>query len=149
MWQTIPQAVTQIHFFYPPPCVQAFQVAATLTLPNMVLEILVWYLHPPEMVPQPSLPPQTEGILMQIRILTPTIPPTTPPTSPPAIDGGRWKKKEPTAPLPPCVQPPCTLCEKDGHPTKKCSYLLELRNLIQLPQATPPLIASSSIAAIS
>jgi hypothetical protein len=45
VWETVPQAITQIPFFYPPPGVQAFQVAATLTLPNMVLEIPVWYLH--------------------------------------------------------------------------------------------------------
>jgi hypothetical protein len=89
VWETVPQAITQIPFFYPPPGVQAFQVAAMLTLPNMVLEIPVWYLHPPEMVPQPSLPPQTEGILMQIPILTPTIPPTPPLTSTPATAGGR------------------------------------------------------------
>ena len=49
-----------------------------LTLPNMVLAILVWYLHPLEMVPQPSLPPQTEEIPMTIPILTPTIPSTPP-----------------------------------------------------------------------
>jgi hypothetical protein len=101
VWETVPQAITQIPFFYPPSGVQAFQVAATLTLPNMVLEIPVWYLHPPEMVPQPSLPPQTEGIPMQIPILTPTIPPTPPLTSTPATAGGRRKKKEPTTPLPP------------------------------------------------
>jgi hypothetical protein len=74
IWETIPQAITQIPFFYPPPGVQAFQVAATLTLPNMVLVILVWYLHPLDMVPQPSLPPQMEGIPMTIPIFTPTIP---------------------------------------------------------------------------
>jgi hypothetical protein len=89
VWETVPQAITQIPFFYPPPGVQAFQVATMLTLPNMVLEIPVWYLHPPEMVPQPSLPPQTEGILMQIPILTPTIPPTPPLTNLPATAGGR------------------------------------------------------------
>jgi hypothetical protein len=58
VWETIPQAITQIPFFYPPPWVQAFQVAVILTLPNMVFVISVWYLHPPAMVPQPSLPPQ-------------------------------------------------------------------------------------------
>jgi hypothetical protein len=41
VWETIPQALTQIPFFYLPPCVQAFQVDAMLTLPNMVLEIPV------------------------------------------------------------------------------------------------------------
>jgi hypothetical protein len=89
VWETVPQAITQIPFFYPPPGVQAFQVAATLTLPNMVLAILVWYLHPPEMVPQPSLPPQIEGIPMTIPILTPTIPSTPPLTNLPATAGGR------------------------------------------------------------
>jgi hypothetical protein len=57
IFQTVPPPLTQIPFFYPPPGIEAFQVAATLTLPKMVLAILVWYLHPPEMVPHPSLPP--------------------------------------------------------------------------------------------
>jgi hypothetical protein len=74
VWETVPQAITQIPFFYPPPGIQVFQVAIMLTLPNMVLAIPFWYLHPPEMVPQPSLPPQTEGIPMNIPILTPTVP---------------------------------------------------------------------------
>jgi hypothetical protein len=149
VWETVPQAITQIPFFYPPPGVQDFQVAATLTLPNMVLAIPVWYLHPPEMVPQPSLPPQIEGIPMQIPILTPTIPSTPPLTNLPATAGGRRKKKEPTTPLPPCIQPPCTLCEKDGHPTNKCPSLPELRNLIQLNQTPSPFITLASTAATS
>jgi hypothetical protein len=74
-WETLPQPLTQIPFFYPPPGIEAFQVAATLTLPNMVLAILVWYLHPPKMVPRPSLPPQ-DGLPMTIPILTPIVPPT-------------------------------------------------------------------------
>ena len=68
VWEKFPQAITQIPFFYPPPGVQAFQVSATLTLPNMVLSILVWYLNPPAMVPHTSLPSQKEGISMQIPI---------------------------------------------------------------------------------
>jgi hypothetical protein len=72
IWETVPRPLTQIPFFYPPPGVEAFQVAATLTLPNMVLEIPVWYLRPPEMVPRPQ-----EGLPMAIPVLTPT-PPTTP-----------------------------------------------------------------------
>jgi hypothetical protein len=138
VWETVPQAITQIPFFYPPPGIEAFQVAATLTLPNMVLEIPVWYLHPPEMVPRPSLPPQKEGIPMTIPILTPTTPPLT---NPPAIAGGRRKKKEPIAPLPPRIQPPCALCEKEGHQTNNCPSLLELHNLIPLNQ-TPPTLAT-------
>jgi hypothetical protein len=101
----IPQAITQIPFFYPPPGVQSLQVAAMLTLPNMVLAIPVWYLHPPEMVPQPSLPPQMEGILMTVPILTPDIPLTPPLTTLPATSGGRRKKKEPTTPLPRASNP--------------------------------------------
>jgi hypothetical protein len=54
IWETVPRPLTQIPFFYPPPGIEAFQVAATLTLPNMVLAIPVWYLHPPEMVPRPQ-----------------------------------------------------------------------------------------------
>jgi hypothetical protein len=144
VWETIPQAITQIPFFYPPPGVQDFQVATTLTLPNMVLTIPVWYLHPPTMVPQPSLPPQSEGIPMQIPVLTPTTPPSPPISSTTATAGGRWKKKEPTTPLPPRVQPPCTLCEREGHPTNRCPSLPELHNLIQLPRATTSLITSPS-----
>jgi hypothetical protein len=53
IWETVPRPLTQIPLFYPPPDVEDFWVAAMLTLPNMVLEILVWYLHPPEMVPRP------------------------------------------------------------------------------------------------
>jgi hypothetical protein len=41
IWETIPQSITQIPLFYPPSGVQAFQVVATLTLPNMVLAIWV------------------------------------------------------------------------------------------------------------
>jgi hypothetical protein len=53
IWETVPRPLTQIPFFYPPPGIEAFQLVATLTLPNMVLAIPVWYLHPPEMVPHP------------------------------------------------------------------------------------------------
>jgi hypothetical protein len=87
--ETIPQAITQIPFFYPPLGVQDFQVAATLTLPNMVLEIPVWYLHPPMMVPQPSLPPQTEGISMHILVLTLTTPHSPLLASTTVMAGGR------------------------------------------------------------
>jgi hypothetical protein len=140
IWETVPQPLTQIPFFYPPPSIEAFQVAATLTLPNMVLSIPVWYLHPPEMVPRPSLPPQ-EGIPMTIPILTPTTPRLT---NPPATARGRRKKKEPTTPLPPCIPPPCALCEKEGHQTNNCPSLPELRNLIPLNQTptTPATTAS-------
>jgi hypothetical protein len=136
IWETVPRPLTQIPFFYPPPGVQAFQVAATLTLPNMVLAIPVWYLHPPEMVPRPQ-----EGFPMAIPVLTPT-PPTTPilPTpilpTPPATAGGRRKQKEPVAPRPPRIPPPCALCEKAGHQTNNCPSLPELRNLIP-PNPTP------------
>jgi hypothetical protein len=134
VWEIVPQAITQIPFFYPPPDIKAFQVAATLTLPNMVLAILVWYLHPLEMFPQSSIPPQMEGIPMTIPILTPTIPSTPPLTTPPATAGGRRKKKEPRAPLPPRIQPPCALCERDGNQTNNCPSLSKLQNLITLNQ---------------
>jgi hypothetical protein len=135
IWETVPRPLTQIPFFYPPPGIEAFQVAATLTLPNMVLAILVWYLHPPEMVPRPQ-----EGLPMTIPVLTPTTPilPT-----PPATARGRRKKKEPTTPLPACIPPPCALCEKEGHQTNNCPSLPELRNLIPISQTptTPIIIA--------
>jgi hypothetical protein len=147
VWETVPQAITQIPFFYPPPGVQAFQLAATLTLPNMVLAILVWYLHPPKIVPQPSLPPPMEGIPMTILILTPTIPSTPSLTTLPAIAGGSRKKKEPTAPLPLHIQPPCALCEKDGHQTNNCPSLPKLRNVIPLSQTPSTLATVASIVA--
>jgi hypothetical protein len=57
VWEIVPQDITRIPFFYPLPGVQSFQVALTLTLPNMVPSIPVWYLHPPSKLPAPSLPP--------------------------------------------------------------------------------------------
>jgi hypothetical protein len=149
VWETVPQAITQIPFSYSPLGVQYFQVATMLTLPNMVFPIPIWYIHPLEMVPQPSLPPQTEGIPMMIPILIPTIPSTPPLTNLPTTVGGRRKKKEPTTPLPPRVQPPCVLCEKDGHPTNKCPSLPELRNLLQLNQTPSPFITVASTASTS
>jgi hypothetical protein len=143
VWETVPQAITQIPFFYPPPGIESFQVATMLTLPNMVLAIPVWYLHPPEMVPQPSLPPKKEGIPMTIPILTPTTPPLT---NPPATAGGRRKKKEPIAPLPPRIPPPCALCEKEGHQINNCLSLPELWNLIPLNQTPPTLAITASLA---
>jgi hypothetical protein len=140
VWETVPQAITQITFFYPPPGIEAFQVATTLTLLNIVLAIPVWYLHPLDMVPQLSLPPPKEGIPMMIPILTPT---TSPLTNPPATTGGKRKKKEPTSPLPPCIPLPFTLCEKEGHQTNNCLSLPELRNLIPLNQ-TPPTLATTA-----
>jgi hypothetical protein len=139
LWETVPRPLTQIPFFYPPPGVEAFQVAATLTLPNMVLAIPVWYLHPPEMVPRPQA-----GLPMTIPVLTPNTPiapilptPLTPilPT-PPATAGGRRAKKEPTTPRPPRIPPPCALCDREGHQTNNCPSLPELRNLIP-PNPTP------------
>jgi hypothetical protein len=140
IWETVPPPLSQIPFFYPPPGIEAFQVAATLTLPNMVLAIPMWYLHPPEMVPHPSLPPQ-EGLPMTIPVLTPTTPilPT-----PPATAGGRRKKKEPSAPLPPCIPPPCTLCEKEGHQTNNFPSLPKLQNLIHLNQTLATTITTAS-----
>jgi hypothetical protein len=131
IWETVPRPLTQIPFFYPPPGVEAFQVAATLTLPNMVLAIPVWYLHPPEMVPRPQ-----EGLPMAIPVLTPTTPTTPILPTPPATAGGRRKQKEPVAPRPPRIPPPCALCEKEGHQTNNCPSLPELRNLIP-PNPTP------------
>jgi hypothetical protein len=140
LWETVPRPLTQIPFFYPPPGVEAFQVAATLTLPNMVLAIPVWYLHPPEMVPRPQA-----GLPMTIPVLTPNTP-TAPilPTSltpilpnPPATAGGRRAKKEPTAPRPPCIPPPCTLCDREGHQTNNCPSLPELREFDSPSMTTP------------
>jgi hypothetical protein len=106
----------------------------------MVLAILVWYLHPPEMVPWPSLPPQ-EGLPVMILVLTPTTPPLTNLSD---TARGRRKKKEPIDPLPPLIPPHCALCEKEGHQTNNCPSLPELRNLIPLNQTptTPATTAS-------
>jgi hypothetical protein len=140
IWESVPRPLTQIPFFYPPPGIEAFQVAATLTLPNMVLVILVWYLHPPEMVPRPQ-----ERLPMMIPVLTPTTPTTPILPTPPATAGGRRKKKEPTTPLPPRISPPCALCDKEGHQTNNFPSLLELRNLIPPnPTPTPPITTATT-----
>jgi hypothetical protein len=140
IWETVPRPLTQIPFFYPPPGIEAFQVAATLTLPNMVLAIPVWYLHPPEMVPRPQA-----GLPMMILVLTPTTSTTPILPTPPATAGGRRKQKEPTAPLPPHIPPPCALCDKEGHQTNNYPSLPELRNLIP-PNPTPtPSITTATI----
>jgi hypothetical protein len=81
---------------------------------------------------------------MQIPVQAPATPPSPPTASTTATVGGRRKKKEPTTPLPPRVQPPCTLCEREGHPTNRCPTLPELHNLIQLPRATTSLTTSPS-----
>jgi hypothetical protein len=99
------------------------------------------------MFPQPSLPPQMEGIPMTIPILTPTIPSTPPLTTLPTTAGGRQKKKEPTTTLPLCIQPPCALCEKDGHQTNNFPSLPKLRNLIPLNQTPSTLATVASTAA--
>jgi hypothetical protein len=77
---------------------------------------------------------------MTIPILTPHPPQLT---NPPATTGGRRQKKEPTAPLPPCIPPPCALCEKEGHQTNNYPSLPELQNLIPLNQ-TPPTPATTT-----
>jgi hypothetical protein len=102
-----------------------------LTLPNMVLAIPVWYLHPPEMVPRPQA-----GLPMTIPVLTPNAPTTPILPTPHATVGGRKAKKEPTTPLPLRIPPPCVLCDKEGHQTNNCPSLPELRNLIP-PNPTP------------
>jgi hypothetical protein len=81
---------------------------------------------------------------MQIPVQALTTPPSPPTASTTATTGGRRKKKDPTTPLPPRVQPPCTLCEREGHPTNRCPTLPELHNLIQLPRETTLLVTSPS-----
>jgi hypothetical protein len=107
----------------------------------MVLAIPVWYLHPPRwFLNHPSLLSQRES---DADPSTNSYHTTLTPNHSTTMAGGRWKKKEPIAPLPPRVQLPCALCERKGHPTHKCPSLPELRSFIQLPQAplllaTPP-----------
>jgi hypothetical protein len=96
------------------------------------------------MVPHAYLPPQSNGILMHILVLTLATPPSPPISNTTNTVGGRWKNKEPTNALPPRVQPPFTLYEREGHPTNRCPALPKLHNLIQLPQATTSLTASPS-----
>ena len=122
-----------------------------LNLSNMVLAIPVWYLHPPKMVPQPSLPPQSEGIPMHIPVLTSATPPSPPIASTIFAAGDKRKTKEPIAPLPPWVQIPYALCERKGHPTHKCPSLPELCSFIQLTQehlflTTPPRMSHATTA---
>jgi hypothetical protein len=115
VWKMVPQAITQIPFFYPPPKVSTYQVTTTLTLPNMVISIHVWYLDPPSMVLVPSLPPQLEDFPMQSMVQTPT-PPTGHTVGGKYTNKGGKKKKNGSTPQP-RVQPPCTLCAKLKHPT--------------------------------
>jgi hypothetical protein len=87
---------------------------------------------------------------MQIPILTLTEAPSPPLMNTTTTTRGRQKNKYPTAPLPPRIQPPCALYEKEVHPTNRCPYLPMLHNLIQLPLATtsfviPPSTPSTSI----
>jgi hypothetical protein len=70
-----------------------------------------------------------------------TTPPSPPISNTTAMVGGRRKKKEPIAPLPPQFQLPFTLCERKGHPTHICPSLLELHSFIHPPQA--PIFLSS------
>jgi hypothetical protein len=63
---------------------------------------------------------------MTIPVLTPTTYTTPILPTPPATTGGNRKKKEPTAPLPPRIPPPCALCDKEGHQTNNYPSLLEL-----------------------
>lgn len=44
IWKIFPQDLSHIPFLYPPPSISCYQVTATLTLPNMVITIPVWYL---------------------------------------------------------------------------------------------------------
>jgi hypothetical protein len=134
IWKIVPQSLTQIPFFYPPPGVSSYQVIATLTLPNMVISIPVWYLKPPSMVPTPSLPvqptigPTTPIIQTQQLPIGHTVAPTT------TNKGGNKKKKGTNQPR---VQPPCMLCATVGHLTNLFPTFPELHNLIQLPKAAP------------
>jgi hypothetical protein len=106
----------------------------------MVLAIPVWYLHPPEMVPRPQA-----GLPMTILVLTPTTLNTPILPTPPATAGGRRRTKEPTAPRPPHIPPPCALCDKEGHQTNNYPSLPELRNLIP-PNPTPtPLTTTATL----
>jgi hypothetical protein len=95
-----------------------------LTLPNMVLAILVWYLHPPEMVPQPSLPPQMEGIPMTIPIIILTIPSTPPLTTPPLPQlGAGERRKSPQLHFPHASNPlACYVRKMDTKPTTAHLY---------------------------
>jgi hypothetical protein len=63
--KTTPHPITQIPLFYPTLGVTMYEVETTLTLINMVITILVWYLEPPYMVLIPSLHPQTIALPMQ------------------------------------------------------------------------------------
>jgi hypothetical protein len=58
LWKMVHKALTQIPLFYPPLKISTYHVASILTLPNMVIIILIWYLEPPTMVPVSSLPPR-------------------------------------------------------------------------------------------
>jgi hypothetical protein len=73
---------------------------------------------------------------MQILVQAPTIPTPPPPSDNTTTTWGRWRKNEPTTPLPLWAKPPCALCKREGHPTNRCPTLPKLCNLIQLPKET-------------
>jgi hypothetical protein len=86
------------------------------------------------MVPQPTLPPQSEAIPVQIPILVPTTPPSPPITSTIVVAGGRRKKKEPIDPLPPRFQLPWALCEI---PHSQMSFSSQAMNFYLASSRTP------------
>jgi len=115
VWKMVPQVITQIHFFYPPPKVSDYQVTTTLIMPNIVISIHLWYLDPPSMVLVPYLSLQLVTFPMQSMVQTPTLPTGHTVRGKYTNKGGK-KKKDGSTPQP-RVQPPCALCAKIKHPT--------------------------------
>lgn len=65
----------QIHFLFSPPGIFSIPIMASLSLPNMTLGILFWYIDPPTSTPPGQLRPYHVLALVQ---LVPTTPAATP-----------------------------------------------------------------------
>jgi len=103
----------------------------------MVLAIAIWYLDPPYIVLAPTLPPQiaTQPVKNLINLLLPQLSHTVKGKNP--TIGGKMKKVVGNAQTNPREQPPYALCKAPILPMKLCPTLLELRNLIHIPRASP------------
>jgi hypothetical protein len=123
VWHTLPQSLTQISFFYPPPGLMTYQVEYTFTLPNMEIGIHILYLDPPYMVPILSIYPQTTTLPMQT-LVQPTLPqPCHTVGDKDTNTRGKKNKYGGNTSATPWVQPPCVLYETQGHPTNLCPTL--------------------------
>lgn len=138
----------QIPFLAHPSGVFSVPIMATLTLPNMTLGILVWYMDPLANTPPSQLKPYTALTPVQPVAMTPPFasvpqPPQHEPT--PLVkasgEGGKACKKAPKekaahiTPAPPktpkCTTP-CALRDVDGRATHHCLELSRIKPMVNI-----------------